>query len=189
MAYASLTDIRRYLGITSADDDALLAQLLNVATAAIDTHTGRTFSTPTAETRYFDARTDVEGARLWIDDCCEITAVVNGDGSTIVSSYYVTEPRRSTPYYALALKANSGLGWTYTATPENAIAITGYWGYSRTPPSEIQQACVRWAGHMYRQKDAAVYDTQAMPEQGLILVPQGAPKDVTLLLRPYVKLV
>jgi len=190
MAYANLTDIRRYLGITSTDDDVLLSEMLDAATTAIDNATGRTFSAVTATARYFDATRDVDGALLHFDtDCCGITSVVNGDSVTITSAYYATEPRNVTPYYALRLTASSGYSWTYTTDPENAITITGYWAWSRTPPNDIRLACIRWAGYMYRQKDSQVYSVQSyVPDQGMIITPDDMPRDVVRLLRPYMRL-
>ena len=40
---------------------------------------------------------------------------------------------------------------------------------------------------MYRQKDASVFDTTAIPDQGVIVSPQGIPRDVRLMLDPYVR--
>ena len=187
--YANLTALRRYLGITSTDDDVLLTTLLDAATASIDNVCQRTFSAPTASTRYFDPTRDVAGALLLFGaDCCELVSVTNGDGTLVTA--YVTEPRNALPYYAVRLKALSGLSWTYTTDAENSITVVGYWAYSRTPPADIQQACVRWAGFMYRQKDSTTYALQSfMPEQGMIMTPEEMPRDVQAALRPYRRLV
>jgi hypothetical protein len=45
------------------------------------------------------------------------------------------------------------------------------------------------AGYYYRQKDAGVFDTTAIPDMGVIQVPQGIPRDVQLILNPYRKAV
>lgn len=184
-AYTTLADLKTYLGISGATDDALLNACIARASAAVDTYTGRTFYAATAEARSFDAVLDVTGNTLFVDDdLCAITSVVNGDATTITAAQYVTLPRRDPPYYALQLLASTGLFWTYTTDHENAITVTGYWAFAAQPPADVVQATVRWAGQMYRQKDAQVYDT-LIPEMGIMTVPQGTPKDVVLLLNPY----
>jgi hypothetical protein len=65
--------------------------------------------------------------------------------------------------------------------------VSAKWGYSLTPPDDVVQACIMWATYMYRAKDSQVMDTQLMPEQGIMTVPQGIPKGVTELLKPYRK--
>ncbi len=65
--------------------------------------------------------------------------------------------------------------------------MTGKWAYSTTPPDDIEHACTRLAAYMYRQKDAQTFDTTAIPDAGVILVPQGIPKDVKMILDHYKK--
>jgi len=189
MAYATLTDMRRYLGVTSTDDDALLTILLDAATSAIEHVTGRMFSAPTATTRYFNPRRDAYGPELFFDtDCCGLTSLINGDSVALTTAHYVTLPANVIPFYAVRLKSSSGYSWTYTTDPENAIVATGYWAWSRMPPADVQQACVRWAGFMYRQKDSTTYSVQSyMPEQGMIITPDDMPRDVVRVLRPYLR--
>ena len=181
--YATLAELKAYLGISVTTDDALLSNILTRITAAIDAYCGRTFSATATETEYFDAIEDVDGRALYFDDdCASITGVVNGDGVTISSSYYVTMPTDDTPYYGIKLKASAPYAWTYTTDPENAIAVTGYWAYSLTPPADITQACVRWSAYAYRQKDAQSMTTAV--EQGFMTV-GGIPDDILRLLAPY----
>jgi hypothetical protein len=183
--YALLTDLRTYLGISGTTDDGLLMQCLERATVAIDTYTGRTFAASSATARKFDAETDVEGAVLYLDsDLYSVTSITNGDATTVTAAQYVTLPRRQPPYFAIELLPSTGLSWTYTTDHQNAITVTGYWCYSLVPPADVVHACIRWAGQLYKSKDAQVYDT-FMPELGVMTVPQGVPKDVTLLLAPY----
>lgn len=188
MAYAMLTDLRTYLGLDGTTDDDLLRDCLSRATTAIDSYTGRTFAATTATTRYIDLEPGYHCRTLiFHDDCCQITSVVNGDGVTVATSEYVTLPRNETPYYGVRLLGSSGKCWTYDTDPEGAVQITGYWAWSRVPPDDVVQACLRYAAWLYRLKDAAVFDVSYIPEQGTITVPSGMPKDVGLLLVPYRK--
>ena len=188
MSYTTAAAIRNYLGISATTDDTLLAQLAGAAQAWIERKTGRIFEAAADSTKYCDAITDVSGLTLRLPaDLCAITTVTNGDGAAVASTKYVTNPRNATPYYSLTLKLSSALVWTYTTDPENAITIVGKWAYSATPPSDIGQAATRLAAYLYRQKDASTFDVTAQPDMGIITIPQGMPRDVAMLLAPYVR--
>jgi hypothetical protein len=190
MSYATVAQVKTYLGISAATDDALIADLLASASQAIDTLTHTTFAAQVNATRYFDSCDDVEGLTLMLDnDLCAIASITNGDGSTVISGRYVTNPRNTVPYYSISLKVSYGLMWTAdnNGDSENAIAISGKWGYSQTPPPDIEQACLRLASYYYRQKDSQVFDVTATPELGQITIPQGVPPDVTRLIKPYIR--
>ena len=189
MAYTTAAAVKTYLGETGSGDDTLLATLVTAAQGWIDIHTGRTFEASADSTRYFDCLSPtVDGSRLYLDtDLCAITSVTNGDSVVVASNEYVTEPRNGTPYFALTLLGSKGKAWTYSTDPQKAITIVGKWAYSTSAPATIVQACTRLAAYLYRQKDAQVFDVTAMPEAGVISVPQGMPKDVRLMLQPYVR--
>lgn len=191
MAYTNAGAVKAYKGITGTTDDALLATLCTVAQSQIEHYTRRVFEVFVDTTRYCDAVADVDSQYLWLpDDLCQITSVTNGDGVVVAPASYVTQPRRTTPYYALKLLTSTNLYWTYTVgtgDPENAIAIVGRWAYSLTPPADVAHAATRLAAYLFAQKDASVYDITAQPDMGIITVPQGMPKDVIQLLAPYVR--
>lgn len=189
MAYTNTAAVKAYLGETGSDDDDLLDALVEAAQAWVDNHTGRTFEASADATRYLDCTAPVvDGRRLWLDrDLCAITSITNGDGVAVASTEYVTQPRNETPYYAIDLLSSKSVYWTFTDDVENAIAIVGRWAYSTTAPNAVAQAAKRLAAYLYRQKDAQVFDVTAMPEAGVIQVPQGMPRDVKLMLAPYVR--
>ena len=194
MAYASVAQLRAYMGLDVNDDDPLLESLLTRAQFAIDNYTHRTFEAAADTTKLFDAEQDTSDHYMVLDwtpyvlDLCQITTVINGDGTSISASSYVTNPRNQTPWYSLRFKLNSGLYWTFDQDPENAISITGRWAYSVTAPADIVHATVRMATYMYRQKDANTFDVTAIPGAGVIEVPQGIPRDVAKILEPYRRL-
>lgn len=185
--YTTVAAVKTYLGISGAGDDTLLATLVAAARSQIEAKTGRVFEATADTTRYLDAVADVDGPYLLLrGDLCAITSVTNGDGTTVTSGEYFTVPLNATPYYALKLRGTSGNAWTYTTDPENAITVVGRWAYSLTPPADIVQAATRLAAYLYCQKDAQVFDVTAQPDMGIITVPQGIPRDVQMLLAPYV---
>lgn len=175
MAYATLAQLKEYLGVGSTDDDALLGRLLDAATAAIDQYCNRTFTATSGERKYYEAM----GKFLWLDgDLLSVSGITNGDGNAVTT--YALLPANATPKFAIVLAAGS---WVASAT--EPITVTGQWGYSTAPPADIVHACIRLAAYYYRQKDAQVYDTVAEPSLGIITVPAGLPADVARLLDPY----
>jgi hypothetical protein len=193
MAYCSLADLKAYLKIDSSntDDDTLLQAFLDAAQGAIDLDRGRTFEAAADSTRRFDAVRDVGkddgdsyAQTLYLDqDLCQITSITNGDGTTVTSSQYVTEPRNDTPYWAIKLKLDSGIVWTYSSTPENAIAITGRWAYSVTAGPAVVQVVKEWAKYMYKKKDAASdFDVLGNVESGAVILAKQMPWHIRLLL-------
>jgi hypothetical protein len=188
MAYATLSELRTYLGFASSntDDDTLLAALITRAQKVIDLLAGCSFEA-TSATRYYDPTVNVTATgMLALDaDLLTVTSITNGDGDVLTASEYVLWPSNSSPKRGVKLKASTGLYWTYNTDPENAITIVGTWGLFATAPADITQATLRLAAYMYRQKDAQVFDVTASPETGVITIPQGIPKDVRLTINAY----
>lgn len=190
MAYATTADVKAYLNIGTTTDDALLAALIARAQALVDGFCERTFEASADTTRSFDAVADVDGRRLYLDaDLCSIHSVTNGDGTTVASTHYVTEPRNATPYYAITLKGSSGVAWTYDDDPENAIAVSGKWAYSSTPPADISQATVRLTAWLYRQRDNSADIDRALIAGDVTILPLRLPQDVQAMLARYKRLV
>lgn len=187
MAYCTATECKTYLGITTATDDALLATLIAAAQAYIDAKLGFSFEASADTEHTFDAVADVDGYALTFDAwCCDIASVTNGDGTTVTSSQYVTEPRNSTPFYAIRLKSSASVSWTYSTDPEDAITVDGKWGWSETAGDDIRQACIRLVAWLYRQKDtSADADRPLLTGDGNIIMPSAFPADVMTYLRPY----
>jgi len=99
MSYASLTNLKDYLGISVAttEDDPLLTDLLTRAEGIIDAYTGRRFEAETA-TKYFTID-DIDGQNLylWGYDLLSVTKLTNGDGVEIASGSYRLFPRNDNP--------------------------------------------------------------------------------------------
>jgi hypothetical protein len=188
MAYGTLAILKAYYlsNLASTTDDSALMALLTNAQAVVDALCERTFEAASNTTKYFNAAADVRGRTLWLgdEDLCSIDSITN-DGTAIPSTEYVTEPRNRTPYYAVTLKANSSYLWTWTTAPEDAIVISGKWGYSESAPADIAQATYRLAAFLYHQNDAHVFDTTAMMEIGQMTIAHRIPSDVQALLAPY----
>jgi len=193
MAYTTAALLKTYLDVSGSGDDTLLTALIARAQSAIDHYCGRTFEAAADTTRKFTVGEDTEGRMLYFDeDICSITTVkTNADdgsgGTTITSTYYITHPRNRTPYYAIEIMSSADYSWEYTSDRTAGITVAGKWAYSASAPDDIVHATIRLAGYFYRQKDAGVFDTTAIPEMGIIQVPQGIPRDVRLLLDHFPK--
>ena len=191
MAYCGVDELKEYLGVTGTADDAMLLTLLAAAQRTIDSYCARTFEATADTVRTFDSQRDVDGYTLTVDsDLCAITSIVNGDGTTISNSHYVTEPRNETPYYAIRLKTSAGKVWTSTVSgdSENAITVTGKWAYSTSAPSDIAHVCKRLAAYIYRQKDNAGDLDRAVIAGNSTILPAQIPSDIRLMLAPYRRL-
>lgn len=192
MAYATVDDVREYLKIDTTADDALFTSLVARVQGDIDLYCKRTFE-GAAATRYYDAIRDVEGRELMLDeDLLAITTFTNKADSAAASetwgsSEYVLLPTNMTPKYKVRLRDSSDKDFDYAVSPEEAIAITGTWGFSNSAPDEIVDAAVRWVAFKYRQRDAGVFDVQVIPDAGIVMVPQGMPADVKLILTPLIR--
>lgn len=195
MAYTTVANLKNYLGVSAGTDDALLQNLIERAQKTIDSYCGRTFEASADTTRKYCVGVDTQDDMLYLDeDLCQIgtggSIITDADGTspvTLTVTEYVTRPRNRAPYHAIELLDSSTHDWTYTTNPQNGITVTGRWAWSVTAPDDIVHACTRLAGYFYKQKDAGVFDTTAIPDAGIIQVPQGLPQDVKILLSNYRK--
>ena len=191
MAYTTLARVKDYLDIGSDTDDVLLAHLIEQAQTAIDTYTGRVFEAAT-ETRYFERQhLDDRGFILWMDrDLLTVTTLTNGDSSSTAipaTEFWLCDGNGGRnlgpPYHGIRLKIDSTYSWEFDT--DYWVSVAGTWGYSATAPHDIAHAAVRMVAYYYAQKDAQVFDVTAVPEAGVITVPQGMPRDVERILGPY----
>ena len=185
MSYASMTNLKDYLGISVAttEDDPLLTDLLTRAEGIIDAYTGRHFEAETA-TKYFTID-DIDGQNLylWGYDLLSVTKLTNGDGVEIASGNYRLFPRNDNPKWIIRLDEDQA--WNFT-NGDSEISVAGTWGYSVTAPADITHACIRLAAFLYRQKDtSADIDRPMVTGDGVTIMPSGLPSDVQKLLDRY----
>lgn len=193
--YITIAELKEYLQITGATEDHILEDCIEDAQQQIESYTARLFEAAADSTRRFIVGKDTRGPDLYVDeDLCAITSIVtnadNGSGGeTLATTDYYTYPLNRTPYYKIKLAASSSKSWDYTYNPEAGITVTGKWAYSTTPPNDIRRACRRLAGYNYKMRDAQVFDSTAIVEQGVLIIPKGLPVDVAMILEAYQRLV
>jgi hypothetical protein len=93
------------------------------------------------------------------------------------------------PYFALTLKRNSGIYWTYSDDAEEAISVTGRWAYSVNPPDAIVQATLRLAAWFKRQPESNIDLETTIQVGGMVVSPTAIPADVAMILRPFLRMV
>lgn len=179
MAYVTLSEVKQQGGYDASDTyhDGLIAALIPRAQNTIETITNNVFEVSGVTTRRFDYLLQTDGYKLYFDEYLATTdslVVTNGTGDVVASSNYVTMPRNHNPIYGLQLKTDTDVVWDYDDSPEAAIQVTGYWGYSQSPPDAIKQVAIQLVLHWVRQNDQ---DT-----------PQAIPEDIAMSLKPYSRL-
>ncbi len=202
MAYFTTAELKAYLGITSSSDDAELAHIPDRVTAAIDSYCHRHFE-PEAEhgpaashTHHFTALLTVGGGDLldWRTlnlnhDLAELTSITNGDGTAISASDVVLLPLNVKPTNFIRIKSGINTTWTYTTSPEAAIAVAGKWSYSLDVPDDVKAAALRWGAHLYRLRTGAtsVPADITVSADGVTSVSNRIPSDVAQMLKPYIR--
>jgi hypothetical protein len=216
MAYTTLARVKQLLKIPTATttDDDLITELIADAKAIIDEATDRTFEAPTDTTLKFDAvmyeqylnlfrsyynnyYDYYDWRMLWFNryDCCQITQIINGDGTVVNQNYYVTLPINAVainqPMYGVRLKLDAPIVWTWDNTPDACIQVTGRWAYSITAPRQIQYAATYLTSLLYKQKDNMIASNVGSPftrKDGQVFS-QSYPAFLTKLLENYVRVV
>jgi len=177
MQYTSVSAAMEFGQFIGDDVGVLLNALIESATKVIDNHCHRIFRIEDETTRVFTKRTRREdafdGVMLYLDeDLAEEASAITGTPTVL----YV--PENIPPYFAIEIVEGS---W------EAEVSVTGYWGYSRTPPPDIEFACLRLVKWMYDLRDTTQGSAVIVTPEGRVLLPQGLPSDIVKLLEPYVK--
>jgi len=188
MALIELADLRGYLGIDGTGDDALLQEAVDDAIAHIQNETHRVFEAATG-TRYYErsALDDDDSTILDLDgDLCSVTMLLNGDSAAteiVLANYWLLDRNLGPPYRAIKLKSNTGVYWEWDT--DYWVSVAGTWGYSATAPADVKRAVTVLAAYFFRQKDASVFDITAIPDAGVITIPQGIPATVQKVVAKY----
>ena len=185
--YVTIADLREYAAVTANDEDSLLSDIIDQAQKIIENQVGFIFDASTDTDRTFDAVDDVEGDTLWLDQwLLSVNSITNGDGTTVTSSQYVTEPRNDGPFYAIKIRSDASIGWVAGSYHENAITVNGEWGYSASAPDDVKWAVLRLAKFLYQGRDhAADLDRPLLTGDGLTIMPGRIPSDVQRVIDFY----
>lgn len=187
--YATVEDFRLEINTPRTTDDALIESIIRQASREIDIFCGRRFY-GAVETRYFDAMRQVnDDNELLLDfDLAGVSSIELGDGDTLDTTEYVMLPANDLPKVTIKILASSSKWWNFDVDPENAIAVTGTWGYvaGSTPPEPIKRACLMLSRWRYAQRKAP-FETAGQGDLNAVSVPSGMPENVKQLLLAYRK--
>ncbi len=129
-AYVTLTEFKNILGVTSTTDDVTTRKIIEAASRAIETYTGRNFFI-TNETKYFDGANP-----LWIPDLLSINTSglktdEDGDGTyenTFATTDYHLYPLNTFPKYRIEINTHGDYS-SFAGGVKKGVQIAGEWGY------------------------------------------------------------
>lgn len=126
--YTTVSAVRSLANANQTTDDALLLDVIRDVSQQIDDITGRHFY-PVSEDRNYDM---IPGTHRLVvdDDLLAVTALTNGDGTTIASTDYKLYPLNVTPKFEIQLLTTQ-THWQEASTgePWAALTVGGIWGY------------------------------------------------------------
>jgi hypothetical protein len=181
MGYTTLAALKSFGGFDEDDEDELLEALIGSATAAIEGYTQRVFEIE-EETEQNFSRRNLEQENRFSTNTLYFYEELAAEGAAITDNPTVLYlPENGPPYYGVYKTEGS---WAY---PD--VTVYGWWGYSKTPPPDIEMACLRLAKWLYDMKDTSQGDAAVITPEGKVLLPSGLPADVLTLLKPYKKVI
>ena len=181
MAYTDVLEVKAYLGIRGAEEDAMIGAMIRRAQARIDTICRTTFEAPEDTTRVFECG----DMGVWFDQPLAqapeggspLTSIAV-DGVALTPEQYTLKPRNDWPRYWMEFEDSAYGGKT--------VSITGRWAWSVEVPPDVNLAAVRLAGYYHEARKAPVYQSLGSDDfGGERTVPRAEPSDVLYLLKPY----
>lgn len=188
MSYTTADRVRRFMDIDAdeATRNYLIDDKVEEVQTIIDTLTKTTFE-GTSDTHYFHTYNDVdEDGILILDDWLySLTTLLNGDSEDITGDVFLL-PANKTPRYGIGLKSET---WTTDddGYPEDAIAVTGVWGWSETAPYDIRQAATELAAFLVQSSRNPAQESVSFQEGGVIVLPKAFPPRVWHICESYRK--
>jgi len=126
--YATLDALRARFAVASTDtaDDVRFLAKLRAASAQIERAAGRIFA-PIVATRAFDWRND-HTLLFRTEDLLSLTALINGDGSTIDPAAIIQLGGVGGAIYGVELNLTKAF-FVYLLTKTRALSVSGVWGW------------------------------------------------------------
>lgn len=188
MAYATLAEIKQYLGIDTliTTDDTLLTALLARATAIINNETGNSFE-PVTLTKMYD-HSKVKYRTLELDEYLQtITTLTNGNDEVIPGTDYILLPKNMNAYSQIVLKSSVS-GWEFEDLYDSFITVVGTWGFYAVVPSDVTHYTIRLVSYLYKQKDNHQDLDRTLIAGNTTILPQSLPSDMINFFKRYRKI-
>lgn len=187
--YVTAAELKAYLRIDDAVDDAQVALAITAASRAVDRHTNRQFGVvAAAEERTYTAEYDKHRARwvVEIDDLMTQTGLVitTEDGTIDVFSLKPgNAPQAGAPWFRVVVEPESAVKPT---CDEDGVTVEALWGWTAVPTA-IKQATLLQASRFFTRRNAP-FGVAGSPEVGseMRLLAKVDP-DVAVTLGPYMR--
>ena len=180
MGYTSLSALKSFGGFVDDSEDVLLNALIGSATAVIENYTQRVFEIDSETEQDFSKVSTLPGESRFSGQTLYFYSELAESGAAITDNPTVIYfPEDGPPYYGCHITDGA---WAYPT-----VTVFGFWGYSKTPPPDVEMACLRLSKWLYDLKDTATGTSAVITPEGKVLLPQGLPSDVQQLLKPYRK--
>lgn len=188
-AYITLAELKAFVRVTDAVDDAELTVAIEAASRAIDQHTNRQFGkTDTVEERFYTARPDRKRG-MWVapvDDFMTVAGLVvkvGGVTTTELTKEPVNAAAKVRPWTRLAIDPTAAVKPT---GEDYEVAVTATWGWSAVPVP-VTQAC-RLQASRFASRRNSPYGIAGSPDDGseMRLLARVDP-DVGVALRSFVR--
>lgn len=181
--YATLTELKARLDITSTDDDAVLESVLEAASRQVDGWCGRAFESGAA-TRVLTA--DTYDMVILPDDLHAMTAIaIDRDGDRVYETVWEVTDVDLQPYPG-PYSVLRPVGGKAFPTHRYAVQVTGTWGFGTDVPAPVREATLLQATRLFKRKDAP-FGVTGSAEHGQLQTISRVDPDVKELLAPYVR--
>lgn len=197
--YCTLDEAKREAAIESLDilDDDVLERCIEDASRAVDNHCAKQFYAASA-TYSYSCPTDGDRV-LWLNEpWLSVSSITNGDATSVAASSYNLWPLNAVSKVAVRLKDSASISWQPTSTGDyvGAIAISGSTGYVNRGASDAKstqiisntkRATIITALAYYRKRFGVGAEAVQVTAAGVVLSPQGLPRDAAELLEGYMQ--
>lgn len=175
----TVANAKAWMGVKTADDDALIARLISAVSGYIETWTNRRF----AQAAYVEGRDGNGGTLLaFADYPVSAVASVTVDGQAIPSAAAVGDVGYRFDETRLWLT-----GYAFTRGRANVrLAYTA--GYASVPP-EIEQACLELVALRYKERDRIGHQSKALAGETVAFIVKDMPDSVRTILNNYRKVI
>lgn len=195
MAYASLVELKGYIGISDTLDDTYLQFALDAAQAQIDHYCDRTFGADANVTSRVYPSYEITGT-VMVDPISTLTGLIvqtdDNDDGTFETTWTLGTDYRVEPTNAVAY----GKPWTRLVSlgpkwwPRNfyhpGVQVTAKFGWpGGVAPAPVKQATLLQASRLWKRKDAPFGVAGSVEFGSEMRLLAKLDPDVESLLRPY----
>jgi len=184
MRYTTVAAAQLFGDFIDEEEDLLLNALILSASKIIDRYCRRVFAAADETIRTFRRSTrwddPMDGPLLMVDeDLAEAASLIQNPDDLTWAPTVTYRLENNPPFWGIVLDEGT---WP------QVVNITGYWVFSKTPPPDIEFACLRLVKWLYDLKDTTKGSIPVVTPDGKVLLPEGLPSDIRSILNPYKRL-